>query len=34
VRAYWTEQDPGEPLAGLIGSLKARAGPFHPVADA
>jgi DNA-binding transcriptional LysR family regulator len=34
VRAYWTEQDPGEPLAGLIGSLKARAGPFHSVADA
>jgi DNA-binding transcriptional LysR family regulator len=29
VRAYWTEEDPAEPLAGLIASLKARAGRFY-----
>ena len=29
VRAYWTEEDPAEPLAGLIGSLKARAGRVY-----
>jgi DNA-binding transcriptional LysR family regulator len=28
VRAYWIQEDPAEPLAGLIASLKARAGPF------
>jgi len=28
VRAYWTQEAPAEPLAGLIDSLKARAGPF------
>lgn len=28
VRAYWTEESPDEPLAGLIGSLRARARPL------
>lgn len=29
VRAYWTDEAPAEPLAGLIRSLRTRAAPFE-----